>query len=702
MADSKTQNQSSVNTSNLLINKSHFLSAGIVSVIALTLYLLTLAPTVTLIDSGELLLAARFSGVAHPPGFPLYVMLAHLFSLLPFGNVATRVHLASALFAALASGLMTLLIVTLLSTPAKRGDRKKAKIERKTREAKKSAPVVEVESAADNHSVFILAPAIIAGLLFAFSRTLWAYATIAEVYTLNSLLLVTIFWLMCAWRRDVLTAQANRTVISDRKLYIAAFVFGLAMGVHHVTVGLMLPALAVLAFFTEGLTFFKSKRLLYAALISFAGLILIYAYLPIAASRSPLMNWGDPRTFERLWWHITGRQYQTFFDFSFSRISEFITLSLREFSSPFAPLALLFAIGGFVHLFRRDRAIFYFLSLIVAADVIYCLGYEIDEDKDAYYLPAFIALTVAVAYGVRWLLALIQTSTLRQTLTPLRTAIVLLLLPAIALASNYSFNNRSGYYLARDYVDNMLKTVEPGGLLLTTDWQVYSPFLYVQEIEQTRRDAVVIDVNQLRRSWYFDYLHQAYPDVMAKSRQEVSDFLEDLRRWDVNPEIYNTDATLNQRINKRFYDMILSFVANHITEAPVYITLDIADARRGGKDAQLTNALNQQYKITPNGLLFRVAEKSASPEVADVQMQVRGLGDNTLRFAENDVVKQKVLPVYMTMLINTGLYLASQNKHDRAVDWFKQALTVDANYEPAKRYLASSQAALQKSDSSKK
>src|SRR5262249_39827823 len=262
-----------------------------------------------------------------------------------------------------------------------------------------------------------------------------------------------------------------------------------------------------LVFATAGISFFISKRLLYAALISIAGLILVYSYLPIAASHSPVMNWGDPRTFQRLWWHFTGRQYQTFFDFSLSRISEFVKLALREFSAPYIPLALAFAVGGFVYLFRRNRAIFYFLSLIIAADVIYCLGYEIDEDKDAYYLPAFIALTVAGAYGVRWLFSFIQASGLRNTLTPVRTAIVLVLIPAIALASNFSFNNRSSYYLAHDYVDNLLKTVEPRGLVLTTDWQVYSPFLYVREIEQTRRDAVVIDVNQLRRTWYYDYLN---------------------------------------------------------------------------------------------------------------------------------------------------------------------------------------------------
>src|SRR4029078_1774398 len=62
--------------------------ASIVLSCALSLYVWTLAPTVTLVDSGELIVAARSLGVAHPPGFPFYVLLANAATRLPFGNVA--------------------------------------------------------------------------------------------------------------------------------------------------------------------------------------------------------------------------------------------------------------------------------------------------------------------------------------------------------------------------------------------------------------------------------------------------------------------------------------------------------------------------------------------------------------------------------------------------------------------------------------
>jgi hypothetical protein len=146
--------------------------------------------------------------------------------------------------------------------------------------------------------LLVAAPALSAGLLMAFSRTLWSYATITEVYALNSLLILVIFFLMLRWRRRIVedrthisiaskTGQAARPITRhDTYLYAAALVFGLALGVHHVTVALTLPAIAVIVFRAQGVKFFTSNRLVYAALISIGALVAIYAYLPFAASRS--------------------------------------------------------------------------------------------------------------------------------------------------------------------------------------------------------------------------------------------------------------------------------------------------------------------------------------------------------------------------------------------------------------------------------
>src|SRR5438105_14210942 len=93
---------------------AELLCAAAVFLGALLLFSWTLAPTVTLIDSGELIVVAQGLGVAHPPGFPLWVILAHLASLVPLGTVAVRINFSSALFAALACSMLTLVVSELL------------------------------------------------------------------------------------------------------------------------------------------------------------------------------------------------------------------------------------------------------------------------------------------------------------------------------------------------------------------------------------------------------------------------------------------------------------------------------------------------------------------------------------------------------------------------------------------------------------
>jgi len=166
---------------------------------------------------------------------------------------------------------------------------------------------------------------------------------------------------------------------------------------------------------------------------------------------------------------------------------------------------------------------------IVISDLAYALSYEIAEDKDAYYLPMFIAIAIAAAFGLRWL---IQIGGLKFKSSGAYSvaATVVLLMSATAFTANWPFNNRKHYFIAHDYVENLLSTIEPNGLLLTQDWQVVSPMFYAQEIEQRRRDAKVIDINLLRRSWYFDYLRHAHPDLVERSREKIDAFVDILKQ----------------------------------------------------------------------------------------------------------------------------------------------------------------------------
>jgi tetratricopeptide (TPR) repeat protein len=106
-----------------------------------------------------------------------------------------------------------------------------------------------------------------------------------------------------------------------------------------------------------------------------------------------------------------------------------------------------------------------------------------------------------------------------------------------------------------------------------------------------------------------------------------------------------------------------------------------------GQDTELTRWLSKNYQLVPHGLVFKLAAKQGFHELPDAHLQTRGLADGTLRFEETDVVKIKVLPVYTTMLLNRGRYLALSGQHARAVDAFRQALALDPNLDVAQQGL---------------
>lgn len=664
-------------------------SAALVFLVALVVYFWTLAPTVTLVDSGELIVAARFLGVAHPPGFPLYVMLAHLASLLPFGNIAARINFASAFFAALACALLTLVVAELIVTASY-----VAALKRRSKKAGRKGrrislhPIVTAADGDDNSSwLLTIAPAIGSGLLLAFSRTLWSYATITEVYTLNAFLILTVFFLMLRWRRRIVEdersarviaiSRAPRTVIAsyDFLLYAAAIVFGLALGVHHVTVALVLPALAILVYSTQGLGFFTSKRLLYAAVVSSAALLAVYSYLPLAAAHDPILNWGDPRSLRAIWAQITGRQYQLFLSFSpaimAGQLPQFGRILLREFGTPWFPIALVVALVGFITAWKRARVTFLWLLAVVLANVAYTLNYEIAEDKDAYYLPVFIALSVAAGIGFHWFLQITLTKR-SSTAGRLVISSTVALVPALALATNWPFTDRSHYFIAHDYVENISGTIEPNSLLLTFDWQVASPMLYRREVEERRRDIKTVDVLLLRRSWYFDYLRRAYPDMVERSHDEVDTYLAQLKNWESDPEAYKNSAALTRQIADAFRDLLQSLVARELEVAPVYVTNEVY-VMTESPDTDLAQWLNRNFQAVPRGLVFQLVRDHDFHDPGELHLQMRGLTDGTNRFEKDDVVKIKVIPAYRAMLENRGRYLAHFNQPERAAAAFEQA-----------------------------
>src|SRR3990172_6853730 len=87
-----------------------YISPGLLTISLMIVFVTTLAPGLTWAnggsDGGDLIAAAATGGIAHPTGYPLYLLLARLFQLLPVGSLAFRTNLLSAIASALAAALV--------------------------------------------------------------------------------------------------------------------------------------------------------------------------------------------------------------------------------------------------------------------------------------------------------------------------------------------------------------------------------------------------------------------------------------------------------------------------------------------------------------------------------------------------------------------------------------------------------------------
>ncbi len=198
---------------------SDFIAAAIVFCVTLGVYVATLAPDVTLEDSGELITAAAKFGVGHPPGYPLWTMSGFLLShIFPFGNLAWRMNLLCALFGATSNAVLTLLAC----------HSGRWLLQRWTEPE---------HQAAVRPYVFYMG--LLVGLTIGFSDVMWSQAVISAVHgTLNALFVNLVLLLFYLWM-----LEPRKT----HRLVFAVFVFSLGLTNHHTLVQ-VIPAFLLTAF----------------------------------------------------------------------------------------------------------------------------------------------------------------------------------------------------------------------------------------------------------------------------------------------------------------------------------------------------------------------------------------------------------------------------------------------------------------------
>ena len=204
-------------------NRLNNIVATLVMVVASFTYLTTIEPTVSFWDCGEFIASSYKLEVGHPPGNPVFQVIARFFTI--FGSkesAAVLVNIMSALCSAFTILLLYLTIVHL------------------------SRRIVEKASKALTtfDAVRIVGSGVVGALAYCWSDTFWFSAVEAEVYAMSSLVTALVLWAMLKWEERADEPYANRWLV------FIAFMMGLSIGIHLLNL-LTIPVLGLLYYFRK-------------------------------------------------------------------------------------------------------------------------------------------------------------------------------------------------------------------------------------------------------------------------------------------------------------------------------------------------------------------------------------------------------------------------------------------------------------------
>ena len=425
------------------------LVGAVAAVVVLILYVRTLAPTILhydrpeLIDSAMLQMQVCVLGITHPTGYPTYLMLSHLFTYLPFGDLAYRVNLASAVYGALA---------------------------------------VAVVYWAGYLVSRRVAAAAVGALAFGFGGTLWSQAVITEVYTLNALVVALTVAVLLLWR-------VRR---KDRHLLLAAFLCGLALTTH-MTSGLLLPAGLLFVALVEW------RKLLDLRLVSKgAGSFLLglapYLSLPVRSWMDPPFEANNPSNFERFWYVVSGGNLRGgFFAFGPAELPGRLAFYWDHLLGNFNWGLLAAGMVGFAAMLLWDRAAAALTGFLYFGWLFYAVENDI-PDIEIYFIPTYVVVSLWISGGLGVLLEGVQALmsgfarvASLAVVGALSAATVVLVLPG--LGETYANNDMSGDYRGREVVEAVADNAAPNSTILHHRSELW----YLVLAERRRRDLTLVD-----------------------------------------------------------------------------------------------------------------------------------------------------------------------------------------------------------------
>jgi hypothetical protein len=466
----------------------------------------TAYPTIAWWDSASYSLAAATLGLTSSPGSLLLTLLGWTATRLPTGLTTARVL-------ALLAGLLAGVAVTCVYVAA--------------------VHLIRLTNGAPNrlsHAAVSRIGAALGALTFAFSTTLWEYATQFTPYVLSAAFTGLIFLVMLRWWEAADRPEAWRW------LALLTLLFGLDFSVHR-TNALLIPGAVAWMLVRRPRTFVHPVSWVAAVGGLVVGLSLQLFVMPIAAAtRSPL-NMFEPTTWSRFWDYVSLAQTGGGFLVElWPRKAAFWSVQLTDFLrawgdnflhwgssvSVLGLLPALAAVVGLVTLWRRDRQLGLATTLVLALHsgmtVLYFnIPAEYFRSLDRHYLPAFVPVAVVIAYGTS---VVARRATRRwrhghrsqQALGVAAAAgLVIMLAPLTQLVGNWAARDASRRHFTRDFAVHALEQLPPNAIYFTVGDNDTFPVMYVQAVEGVRRDVQIVNLSLANTAWYVDQIVRRDP-----------------------------------------------------------------------------------------------------------------------------------------------------------------------------------------------
>ncbi|HSQ31271.1 MAG TPA: DUF2723 domain-containing protein [Gemmatimonadaceae bacterium] len=431
-------------------------------------YVATAARDVVVGDTGDFLTTAATLGVAHPPGYPLLVLLGHAFSLLPVGPLPFRINLVAAISDAIAVGL-AFSIARRLGAPR--------------------------------------LPAVVAALALAFNPLFWEWSLAIEAFPLNDCIATLLIYLLVRWDGE-----------PERRVFLAGAALCGGLGAaNHLTIIFLIPL--VLTVMWHRRAAIDARTVVFCVGAIFVGM-LPYLYIPWAAARDPYLNWGNVTSAHDLLQHFLRSDYGTGRLVATGGPSGSPIDRLEGLGTSFTILESILIVVGAIEAYRIKWYFWGSLLSFAIAGPAFVAYANMDVSNPPllwalgrfFLMPHVIAAPFA-AFGAIAIEEAIASQVPRAKQRVVETAVVAVAAVAflVSAALRYRSVDLSGDHLAHTFVQDALATLQPNTVLLARGDEVVFPAAYVQAVDRARPDVTLIATGMLGFQWYIPQLRRRDP-----------------------------------------------------------------------------------------------------------------------------------------------------------------------------------------------